>query len=89
MSGQLPFPAPTNSASSAAKEISVRPTEISLGAHVEQPPRQALAVQVHPVFLAHDETFWTHWKQRSQLSDPAFCIDPIDRDVWQSARGIA
>ncbi len=41
------------------------------------------------VRLTHHEPFGTDWNQRSRLPDPAFSIDPIDRDVRQSVRSVA
>ena len=59
----------------------VRSAEISLGAHVEQPPRKAVEVRRHAVLLAHDEPLWAHWHQRSELPDLAIGIDPMDWNV--------
>ena len=53
--------------------------EIALGSHVEQPPRQPVAVQGRAVGLHHDEAFRADGDERAEGLDLPFVADAEDR----------
>ena len=57
----------------------VGPAEIALGPHVEQPPRQPVAVQGRAVGLHHDEAFRADGDERAEGLDLPFAVDAEDR----------
>lgn len=57
----------------------VGPAEIALGPHVEQPPRQPVAMQGRAVGLHHDEAFRADGDERAEGLDLPFVVDAEDR----------
>ena len=64
-------------------------TEIALRAHVEQPPRQALAVRRRTRGMAHDETGWMHGNQHTKMMDAPFAINAMHGYIRQPPSRIA
>lgn len=63
--------------------------KIALGAHIEQPPREPVAVQGHTVLLKHHEALGPDRDERSESSNLPLRVDPMNQDVRQPSGVVA
>jgi hypothetical protein len=84
-----PFGESRRQAERGRMALGIGAAEKALRAHVEQPPRQAVAVPGKAVLLTHDEAFGAHRNQAAQAVQRAIGRDAIDGNVCQPAPWVA